>query len=364
MPRTVKHLLIGSTEAYSGKSATVLGVAFQLRAQGLDIAYGKPIGTWLDQANGPGEPDVEFMAQTLQLGPERLRLPLLSLTPETIESQLVQQGSPDYLQQLKQTYQSQGEDLILLEGPGTLDEGVLFGLSLPQIAEDLAAGVLLVARFHSALVVDALLAARHRLGDRLIGVIINDIPNGHFDQVKTSVLPFLERQGVAVLALVPRSPLMRSVSVREMVNRLQAEVLCRPDRLDLMVESLTIGAMNVNSALRYFRKGTNMAVVTGGDRADIQLAALETSTQCLVLTGHLPPSEAILSRAIDLEVPILSVDFDTLTTVELIDQMFGQVRLHEQVKVECAKQLMESHLDLERLLHLLQIHLPVTTTQG
>ena len=67
---------------------------------------------------------------------------------------------------------------------------------------------------------------------------------------------------------------MRSISVRDIVGRLKADVLCCGDRLDLMVETLTIGAMNVNSALRYFRKGINMAVVTGGDRADIQLAAL------------------------------------------------------------------------------------------
>ncbi|HEY9736758.1 MAG TPA: phosphotransacetylase family protein [Trichocoleus sp.] len=374
MPRAVKHLLIGSTEAYSGKSATVLGVASQLRSHGFDIAYGKPIGTWVNEASSVAEPtptagpiedpDVDFMAQTLQLPPERLRPPLMSLTAASIEAQLAKNGEQDYLQQIAEAYQNRGEDLLLLEGPGTLDEGVLFGLDLPQIAETIDAAVLVVARFHSALVVDSLLSAKHRLGQRLLGVIINDIPKAQLDMVQNSVVPYLERHGIAVLALLPRTPLMRSISVREMVTRLKAEVLCRSDRLDLMVESLSIGAMNVNSALRYFRKGTNMAVVTGGDRTDIQLAALETSTQCLVLTGHLPPSPEILARAIDLEVPILSVDSDTLTTVELIDQMFGQVRLHERAKVECAEQLMATHLNLERLLSLLDLKLPVAASQG
>lgn len=362
MPETVNHLLIGSTEAYSGKSATVLGIAFQLRARGLDIAYGKPIGTWLDEASGLGDPDVEFMAQILGLGKERLRPPILSLTVETIEAQLVHNGAQTYLQQLIPYCQNQGEDILLLEGPGTLEEGTLFDLSLPAIAQAINAAVVLVARFHSALVVDALLSAQQRLGSRLIGVVINDIPDSQMVTVESSVVPYLERHGVPVLALLPRAPLMRSISVREMVSQLQAEVLCCPDRLDLMVESLSIGAMNVNSALRYFRKGINMAVVTGGDRTDIQLAALETSTQCLVLTGHLPPSDAILARASDLEVPILSVDFDTLTTVELIDQMFGQVRLHEPVKVECVRQMMAQHLDLERLLAALDLKLPTTAS--
>jgi uncharacterized protein len=364
VPRTVTQLLIGSTEAYSGKSATVLGIAFQLRASGFDIAYGKPIGTWLDEANGMGDPDVAFMAKTLSLPQNRVRPPLLSLTPDTIATQLAENSDQSYFQQIHAYCQSQGEDLLLLEGPGSLDEGVLFNLALPQMAEAIDASVLLVARFHSALVVDALLSAKQRLGERLIGVLINDIPTDQMLTVETSVLPYLERHGLPVLALIPRAPLMRSISVREIVTRLNAEVLCRPDRLELMVESLSIGAMSVNSALRYFRRGNNMAVVTGGDRTDIQLAALETSTQCLVLTGHLPPSAEILARASDLEVPILSVDCDTLTTVERIDQLFGQVRLHEAAKVECVKQLMEAHLDLTRLLSLLNLKLPVTAPQG
>jgi BioD-like phosphotransacetylase family protein len=118
--------------------------------------------------------------------------------------------------------------------------------------------------------------------------------------------------------------------------------------------------MNVNSALEYFRKGNNMAVVTGGDRADIQLAALETSTQCLILTGHLPPQPFILSRAEDLEIPVLSVDLDTLTTVEIVDRAFGQVRLHEPIKVQCICQMMAQNFDIERLIKALGLELAVT----
>jgi len=46
--------------------------------------------------------------------------------------------------------------------------------------------------------------------------------------------------------------------------------------------------MNVNAAMKYFRKRRNMAVVMG-DRGN-PLAALESSTQCLILTGQLPTS--------------------------------------------------------------------------
>nr|WP_199328957.1 phosphotransacetylase family protein [Coleofasciculus sp. FACHB-1120] len=363
VPKAAKYLLIGSTEAYSGKSATILGIAHQLKEKGLDIAYGKPLGTCLSESQTDAmEEDVRLLAQVLKLPENRIRPTLLSLDEETIQRRLSGEDQTDYRQSLEQYRRVPSAPMVLLEGPGTLEEGSLFDLSLGQVAEAVDAAVLLVARFHSVLLVDALLSAKKRLGDRLMGVLINDIPPANLEAAETLVRPFLERQGIPVLGMLPRSELLRSVSVRELVSQLKAEVLCRPDRLDLMVQSLTIGAMNVNSALKYFRKGTNMAVVTGGDRTDIQLAALETSTQCLILTGQLPPQHFILSRAEDLEIPILSVDLDTLTTVGIIDRAFGQVRLHEPIKVECVRQMMAENFDIERLMATLGLE-PAVTVQ-
>lgn len=361
MPKSAKYLLVGSTEAYSGKSATILGMAHQFQEKGLDIAYGKPIGTCLSESPDDGlDEDVRFIAQTLGLPESRLRPTLLCLDEATIANRIGGEDDVDYLASLQRYREKQGGDLVMLEGPGTLQEGELFDLSLLQISQTLDASVILVARYHSTLIVDGLLSAKHTLGDRLLGVLINDIPAEQFETVKAEIHPFLESKGIAVLGMLPRDELLRSVSVGELVHQLNAEVLCRADRMELMVESLRIGAMNVNSALKYFRKARNMAVITGGDRTDIQLAALETSTQCLILTGHLPPSPNILSRAEELEIPILSVDLDTLTTVEIIDRAFGQVRLHEPIKVHCIYQMMAKHFNIDRLMEMLELETVVT----
>lgn len=351
MPKSAKCLLIGSLEAYSGKSATILGIAHQLKAAGLDLAYGKPLGGgWGQTQMADNDDDVQFVAETLKLPPNRLQRPLLTLDSTTIEQQLSTETQTEYGQQLVERLYDQEGDLVLLEGPGTLTEGRLFNLSLPQISEAMQASVLLVARFHSLLLVDGLLAAKEQLGDRLLGVVINDVPTDKFEATSNTIRAFLEKHNISVFGILPNNTLLRSVSVAELVKQLNAEILCRSDRLDLMVESLTIGAMNVNSALKYFRARHNMAVVTGGDRTDLQLAALETSTQCLILTGHIPPTKEIISRAEDLEVPILSVDLDTLTTVEIIERAFGEVRLHEPIKFQCICQMVETHFDRDRFL--------------
>ncbi len=362
MPKSAKHLLIGSTETYSGKSATILGIGNGLQACGLDVAYAKPLGTCLSESKiDQIDEDVRFIAQALKLPENRILPTLLSLDQTQIIQRISGHDTTDYQAALASYLPISGGDLVLLEGPGTLMEGKLFGLSLVQVAKILDAAVMLVSRYHPILTIDALLCAKQNLGGCLIGAVINDIPSDKFEEVNTTIRPFLEHQGIPVLGLLPRSDILRSVSVAELVRQLHAEVICRPDRLDLMVESLKIGAMNVNSALKYFRKARNMAVVTGGDRTDIQLAALETSTQCLILTGHMAPSAAVLSRADDLEIPILSVDLDTLTTVEIVDRAFGQVRLHEPIKLECIYEMMSSHFDIKRLMENVGLEAAVPT---
>lgn len=351
MAKSAKSLVIASVEAFSGKSASILGVAYLLQNQGLTLSYSKPVGNYFHQEDAETiEEDVQFMAQALKLSPQQVGTPLVNLSQATLEQVLKTSTSPNYSQALKESVQQGDSELVLVEAPPTLAEGSLFNLSTQQIAETLEAPILLVIRYRSLFLIDQILAAQKQLGDQLLGVVINDVPPDAETEINNLIKPFLEQQSIPLFGLIPKSALLQSVSVRELANQLQAKVLCRRDRLDLMVERLTIGAMNVNSALKYFRKGKNLAVVTGGDRSDLQLAALETSAHCLILTGHVPPQDFILSRAETLEIPILSVEFDTLTTVEIAERTFQQVRIQEPIKVQLIQELMTQYFDIKRLM--------------
>ncbi|OKH18016.1 hypothetical protein NIES208_07500 [[Limnothrix rosea] IAM M-220] len=354
MTQPTQRVIVASTEPYSGKSAILLGLVQQLKRQNLSVAYSKPIGTvWHDEQSGSFariEDDLRFLVEALHLSEAEVRSPVLFLDQETLTRRLSGEDEIDYPQKLKDDLDDITTDITFVEAPKSLWEGSIFNLSAGEIANTLDAQILLVIPYHDKLLVDSLLTVLRFLGDRLMGVVINKIPPDALDIAEQQVKPFLQKKGIDVFGLIPANRILRSVNVRELVKRLNAEVLCRSDRLDLMVESLTIGAMNVNSALKYFRQRQNMAVVTGGDRTDLQLAALETSTQCLILTGHVAPQEIILNRAEDLEVPILSVDYDTLTTVEIIDQAFDHVRLQEPIKVEVAQELFQKHFDYDRFM--------------
>ena len=356
-------LLIGSCESFSGKSAVVLGLARQLARQGVPVRFGKPLATSLDiPADAASQAplldaDVRFIGATLGLPEANLIASLHVLDPLTAERRLLQ-GDLDPgsgFEQLRQQLAGASDGLTLLEAAGSLHEGLLYGLSLAQLARGLGASVLLVHPWIDSCSIDPLLAAKAELGEHLAGVVLNAVKPGLVAQLSAEVVPALERLGLPVLGVMPQSPLLRSVTVEELALRLDAQVLCCPERLDLLVETLSIGAMNVNSAMEFFRRRRNMAVVTGADRTDIQLAALEASTQCLILTGAGDPLPQLLNRAEELEVPLLKVEHDTLTTVEVIEQAFGHVRLHEVVKASFAFRLVEEHCNFERLFARLQL---------
>jgi BioD-like phosphotransacetylase family protein len=350
-------LLIGSCEPFSGKSAVVLGLARQLGREGVSVLFGKPLAT--SAADFPMDPEVRFVATTLGLPDEQLLPSLRVLEPATAQARLLAADleAGDALDDLRRRIAAEAERLVLLEAAGTLSEGLLFGLSLAQLAKELDAQVVLVQPWSDSRSAEPLLEARQQLGDRLAGVILNSVAPEGLAALRAVVEPALERLGLQVLGVMPRSPLLRSVTVEELVRRLEARVLCCEDRLDLLVETLSIGAMNVNSAMEFFRRRRNMAVVTGADRTDIQLAALEASTQCLILTGVGDPLPQLISRAEELEVPVLKVDHDTLTTVETIDAAFGHGRLHEAVKASYAIRLVQEHCNFSRLFE--RLRLPV-----
>lgn len=346
-----KHLLITSSTPYSGKTAIILGIANQLQEKGYKLGYVKPIGTdFKVKENVKEEQDLEFIRTTLNLSDKQIKSPLFYLDESTINEYLQGENKVNYQESLTKDCQEIEADLILLEGAGDLKQGSLFNLSMPEISSLIDASVLLIVKYDPLLFIDEIVNAKNVLGDRLKGVLINNIPPEKLDSIKHLISSFLKQIKVDVFGFLPSNRLLQSVSVRELVTQLDAKVLCRENRLDLMVESLTVGAMNVNSALEYFRQRQNMAVITGGDRTDLQLAALESSTNCLILTGKSQPQKLILNRAEDLEIPILSVDLDTLTTVEIVDQTLGKVRIHESIKVDCMNELIKENFDLDQLL--------------
>ena len=66
---------------------------------------------------------------------------------------------------------------------------MIYGLSLPQLAESLDAKVLIVNLWEDCKSVDALLDAKKQLGDHLAGVVLNAVLPEELEKVKNEIIP-------------------------------------------------------------------------------------------------------------------------------------------------------------------------------
>jgi len=344
-------LYVVSTESFSGKTALCFGIATRFQRDGMRVGYFKPLVFFGKRVEGRTiSEDALYMRAAFDLKESDAVLAPVVLDALAIENAAA--GKPnDYAARIDRAFAqvSRDKDALVVEGASSLVEGTLLGLSAQQVAQRLGARVLAVAKYNDDLVVDGLLAAQAQFGQRFLGVVINEVPPPRVDFVDRSMVPFLKVRGVRVYATLPQERLLLSITVNEIAEVLRGEILNSSERGDELVENIMVGAMSMESALSYFRRKPNKAVITGGDRTDIELAALETSTRCLVLTGNLRPNPLIQGRAEELGVPLILAKQDTLSAVEIIQQYFGKLRLHQPRKVERFEALLNERFDFARL---------------
>ncbi len=345
----MNSIYVVSTEPFSGKTSLCFGIATRLVQDGKRVGYFKP----LVFRSGEGQTtsaDATFMWRALKLNDKHdVLAPVILAAP--VLDQAVAGKTNDYAERIDRAFVEarRDKDVMVIEGAATLAAGTLLDLPPHRVAERLNARALIICKCSDDPMADLLLAARSQFGDRLIGAVVNQIPPSRLEHFQQFVAPFLAQRGVPILAALPQDPLLLSLSVNEIAEILGGEILNSPERGDELVEHIMVGAMSADSALSYFRRKPNKAVITGGDRADIELAALETSTRCLVLTGNLRPNALILGRAEELGVPLILARQDTLSAVELIQQYFGKLRLHQPGKLERFVQMLNERFDFARL---------------
>ncbi len=344
-------LYVASTETFVGKSAVCIALLQRMQRDGLSVGYMKPVGvSVVPMADTVLDEDAAFIRQTLGLEAPLEQIAPVLITPGVVETIL--RGQPiGYVRTLRNAYLavSRDKDIVVLEGTNTWSEGALVDLTADQVTDLLHAPALLISRYNSTIDVDTILSVQRYVGDRLLGVLINQIEEPQMEFVQARVVPFLEGRGIPVFGLLPRDLALAGITVDELIIHLGGQLIGQREWCGRTIEALMIGAMGAEASLSFFRRRANKAVITGGDRGDLQLAALETSTSALVLTGNFRPSPQVIDRAEERQVPIILVPDDTLSTVDRAERLFGRVRFHQPAKLQRFADLLNERFAFARL---------------
>lgn len=344
-------IYIASTIPSCGKTALCYGLAARLQQDGFRVGYFQPL-VIVNNYGGRSEisEDAVFMRQALDL-----KAPLERLAPVMVDARVCQKILGGQTEDLASRIVpasvdvAKDKDILIVEGASTLTEGQILGLPPPKLAALLKARVLILIKYNNERGLDDLLAAQELFGSSFLGAIINEVPQLRREYVEHTVVPFLNRRGMLVYATLPQERLLMAFTINEIAEFLGAEILNSPEQGEKLVENFLVGAMTVDAALGYFRRQPYKAVITGGDRPDIQLAALETSTRCIILTGNIRPNPIILNRAEESSVPLLLARQDTLSVIEIMERFFGQVPFHLPPKVRRFQELLAERFDFQQL---------------
>lgn len=347
-------IYLTSEVGLSGLHTVCIGLAEYFREEKVKVGYIKPLGhRYYEEEGRVTDEDAAFMRHTLDLKEDLDDICPVVLSPQLVMNSLKDNGE-DLLSRIKEAYArvSKDKDVVIVQGAYTSLQGRFLGLSAYQLAPMFDARVILVERFDDAFLADNVLAARDDFGSTLIGAIYNIVPANRESFINEILAPRLEKEGVPVLGAIPRDRTLNSINVGDLARLLNGRILCAEEYLDNLVEDLAVGAMGPEHALSVFRKHRNICVVTGGDRSDIQLAAMEAKARCIILTGNLYPSSIILGKAEELGIPIVLVDMDTFATAEKADIVIRSARTHEPKKLERLRELVSCCIDLPRLYEL------------
>jgi BioD-like phosphotransacetylase family protein len=350
----MRSIMISSPGLYSGKSAITMALAMKLKDNGYEVGYMKPVGNIIVDADGVlTDDDALNMKNALGLREDLDDLAPILFTSHLLDD-ILEGKDKNLVKKLDATFKkvSSGKDLMLLEGAGDLAGGAVLGLSDFDVSRMTGSKILLVTRYCDDFTLNYIVTYLKMMpGDvELIGIIFNSIGPNFVGFVKEKVVPYCEKQGVRVLGVIPENKALMSVTAGEIAEALHGQVLAGRGNLDVSVSGIVVGAMSLENALKIFRRMPQKAVITGGDRADTQMAAMEARSRCLLLTGNLYPTAPILGRAEELGIPVILFPEDTMTLVDKMESLLRSVRIKNPQKIELMKDMFSEHVDVESIL--------------
>jgi len=330
-------LYVVASEEAVGKTVIGVGVGKYLLGDGKKVGFVKPIIA--DKKPEGSDRDAAFMKQVLAL-PE----PVDSLCPLfSDERNLADRAREAYIEV------SQNKDVVIIEGRCGQSPDDNLSKASYEIAKALKARVAIVAGYSNGLSTAKFINSYRGFGESLLGIILNKVPRSQLKRVSDEISKQFDKEGINILGVLPEDRTLFTLTIGELADHLQGEILNNVEKSAELVENLMVGAMYIDSGLEYFGRKNNKAVVVRDDRPDMQMAALETSTRCLVISGSAAPIDYVRYKADDKGVPIILTKNDTSTVVKNIEDALDKTRFNQEKKLTKLAEVLQQNLDFQAI---------------
>lgn len=327
-----------------GKTALCAGLGRKLVNAGKKVGYIKPLHiTAKDTPDDCG--DALFIKEVLEIDDDKEKVCPIHVSQEELWRNL-SENADVFSSKVKAVCDavSGGKDILIIESPGNLKGDQVSTLACFTIAEKMNTKVVLTVNYSTGYKDGDLLQAANKLAGKLVGIVINQVPESKISSVKAEAAEYFKSQNIALLGVLPEIRALAGVSVNEVAAAISGQIISSKDRAGDLVENVMLGAMSPDSGRDYYSRKKNKVVVTRSERADMQLAALETSTKCLIITGK-NPNASVMVKAEDKKVPVMMVNKDIKDIIAGIEQALAKTKFQNLQKLQAMSAVLDSHFD-------------------
>jgi len=343
----MNKVVVASLRKSAGKTSFVVGL---IQAQRKSIGYMKPFGDrLLYRKKRLWDYDSALIANVFGLEEEPENI-TIAFEHSKVKYMYDEEGiKKKLLEMAAQTGES--KNLLIVEGGRDLTYGGSVHLDAVSVAQYMDANLLVLVSGDSESIVDDITFVKKYVdlkGVNFGGVVINKVKD--IKDFTDTYLNTVTELGIPVKGVIPYKEELTHLSVGYLSEFLFAKVLAGEGGMNNVVKNIFVGALSANAALRnpLFKKG-NKLIITGGDRTDMILAALESDTAGIVLTNNILPPSNVISTAKEHDIPLLLVSSDTYQTAKHIDDLEPLLTKDDSEKVELLGRLVKEHVAVEEI---------------
>jgi len=321
----VTAIFIASLAEGGGKTSICAGLAQYMVGKGKKVGFMKPV-----TMEGV-DSDALLMKNVLSLAE----------SPEDIGPFIG--DSKKISSVVKQTYDriSKDKDIVIIEGPDSTGEAA------QKMAAAVNAKVIVVGGPEESPGAK-MTGAQKLFGKNLLGVILNKVPVSLVERLRDKATAAFKEAGIKVLGLLPEDRTLFTLTVGELANGINGEILNSAGKSGELAENIMLGAMTVDTGPLYFGRKENKVAVLRSERSDMQLAALQTSIRGLVISGEQKPLPQVMGEAIKKDVPVIMAGNDVTTIVSNIEDTMARTRFSVE-KLPRINAIFTENLDLPAL---------------
>jgi BioD-like phosphotransacetylase family protein len=230
----------------AGKTALGVAIGKDLIKRGKKVGYFIPVLLQQEGDKNPGR-DISFIKEILELKDDDDKISPMSYTPMQLWNNLSTDTS-EFDHQLKNAFKtvSNNRDVVIVEGLSGLVNDATATLACYRITDLLGARVVVLLCYSDDLKPDILDRVKDELKDRLIGIIVNCVPESKMDYAREKLMSLFQASGIKILGVIPESRTLMGVTVQEIATGLNGDVLTAADKLGELVENIMLGAMTLD----------------------------------------------------------------------------------------------------------------------